>query len=435
MSSEMDFSPSPFDGQPWGEGGIPTVTNADRIAIRVENLSKCYQIYHQPRDRLKQFVLPRLRRLVGLPPKEYYREFWALKDVSFEVKRGETIGIIGRNGSGKSTLLQMICGTLSPTNGNISTHGRIAALLELGSGFNPEFTGRENVYMNALVLGLNKDEIDARFDEIALFTDIGEFIEQPVKTYSSGMLVRLAFAVAVHVQPDILVVDEALSVGDIAFRNKCMDVIQRMIARGVTILFVTHDLGTLQLICSRVLWLSNGELRASGNPIELSQDYYVSTLPDRHFSNGMHDQLPPQQETGKARFEKVSLHGNDEGPVMLGRPLRIGFTIRAFEALPRIVFAVSIYSKDGNWLIGQTSLDMNVVWSELPAGGSCSGSWDMKSLCLGPGEYLVALAAYDVDYTRCFALTDLCLNFSVRAPFPTWGKFYHPGVWCIGDSR
>ncbi len=164
------------------------------IAIKVENLSKCYQIYDTPRDRLKQFVLPRMQRVIGKQPKQYFREFWALKDISFEIRKGETIGVIGKNGSGKSTLLQIICGTLSPTTGEIITNGRIAALLELGSGFNPEFTGRENVYMSCTLLGLNKEETDARFDDIATFADIGDFIEQPVKTYSSGMFVRLAFA-------------------------------------------------------------------------------------------------------------------------------------------------------------------------------------------------------------------------------------------------
>ncbi|MDZ4098100.1 MAG: ABC transporter ATP-binding protein, partial [Methylophilaceae bacterium] len=191
------------------------------IAIKVENLSKCYQIYDNPRDRLKQFVAPRLQRLTWQTPKQYFREFWALKDVSFEVKKGETVGIIGRNGSGKSTLLQMICGTLNPTSGSIQTSGRSAALLELGSGFNPEFTGRENVYMNAAVLGLTQDEIDKRYDDIVAFADIGEFINQPVKTYSSGMVVRLAFAVQSQIDPDILIVDEALSVGDAKFQAKC----------------------------------------------------------------------------------------------------------------------------------------------------------------------------------------------------------------------
>ena len=179
------------------------MSDSTNFAVRVQNISKCYQIYDAPRDRLKQFVVPRLQRLLGKTPQHYFREFWALKDVSLEIKKGQTIGIIGRNGSGKSTLLQIICGTLSPTNGLIETNGRIAALLELGSGFNPEFTGRENVYMNAAVLGLTKEEIEARYSDIQAFADIGDFIDQPVKSYSSGMVVRLAFAVAINVAPGL----------------------------------------------------------------------------------------------------------------------------------------------------------------------------------------------------------------------------------------
>lgn len=243
------------------------------IAIKVENLSKCYEIYDTPRDRLKQFVLPRLRQKVGLPPVRYYKEFRALKDVSFEVKKGETVGIIGRNGSGKSTLLQMICGTLNPTTGTIITNGRIAALLELGSGFNPEFTGRENVYMNASVLGLSKEEIDARFDEIAAFADIGEFIEQPVKTYSSGMVVRLAFAVAISVDPDILIVDEALSVGDELFQRKCFSRIEAIRSAGATILFVSHSGGTVVELCDHALLLDSGERLAMGMPKKIVGRY------------------------------------------------------------------------------------------------------------------------------------------------------------------
>ena len=239
---------------------------ANNIAIKVENLSKCYQMYAAPRDRLKQFVLPRLQRLAGQMPCQYYREFWALKDVSFEVKKGETVGIIGRNGSGKSTLLQMICGTLNPTSGSVQTNGRIAALLELGSGFNPEFTGRENVYMNAAVLGLHQDEIDARFDDIAAFADIGDFIEQPTKTYSSGMLVRLAFAVAVNVDPQILIVDEALSVGDELFQRKCFSRIEAIKQHGATILFVSHSGSAIVELCDHAVLLDSGEKLLMGVP-------------------------------------------------------------------------------------------------------------------------------------------------------------------------
>lgn len=250
--------------------------SSNDIAIRVEGLSKCYEIYANPRDRLKQFVMPRLQGLAGQPPKQYFREFWALKDVSFEIKKGETVGIIGRNGSGKSTLLQMICGTLNPTSGSIQTNGRIAALLELGSGFNPEFTGRENVYMNASVLGLNNEEIDARFNDIVAFADIGDFIEQPVKTYSSGMMVRLAFAVIAHVDADILVVDEALAVGDAFFTQKCMRFLRSFMKNG-TVLFVSHDTGAVVNLCNTAVLLNGGQVAETGSPKNVIE-HYLATL-------------------------------------------------------------------------------------------------------------------------------------------------------------
>ncbi|MGO4566520.1 ABC transporter ATP-binding protein [Rhizobium sp. 2YAF20] len=228
------------------------------IAIKVENVSKCYQIYDHPRDRLKQFILPRLRRGLGVQSKQYFNEFWALKDVSLEIRKGETVGIIGRNGSGKSTLLQIICGTLNPTGGNIQANGRIAALLELGSGFNPEFTGRENVYMNAAVLGVSNDEINARFEEIRAFADIGHFLDQPVKNYSSGMVVRLAFAVQAMIDPDILVVDEALAVGDEKFQRKCFARLEELKANGTSILFVSHSAASIIELCDRALLLDHG---------------------------------------------------------------------------------------------------------------------------------------------------------------------------------
>lgn len=246
---------------------------SSEFAINVQNLSKCYEIYEQPRDRLKQFFLPRFRQLLGLAPKQYFREFWALKAVSFDVKKGETIGIVGKNGSGKSTLLQMICGTLNVTQGNITTHGRIAALLELGSGFNPEFTGRENIYMNAAVLGLKREEIDARFEEIAAFADIGQFIEQPTKTYSSGMVLRLAFAVAVNVEPEILVVDEALAVGDELFQRKCFARLEKIRANGATVLFVSHSGAQVIELCDRAFLLDGGEMIMAGDTKEVVRNY------------------------------------------------------------------------------------------------------------------------------------------------------------------
>src|SRR5262245_22220073 len=210
---------------------------SDDVAIRIRDVDKHYLIFARPEDRLKQMLVPRLQRLACRAQSRYYRDFAALTGVSFDIKRGETVGIVGRNGSGKSTLLQIVCGTLRPTHGTVEVNGRIAALLELGAGFNPEFTGRENVYLNAAILGLSRAEIDERFQSIADFADIGEFIEQPVKTYSSGMYVRLAFATAINVDPDILVVDEALAVGDEAFQRKCYARIEAIKEKGGTILF------------------------------------------------------------------------------------------------------------------------------------------------------------------------------------------------------
>jgi len=236
----------------------------DGVVIRVENLGKCYRIYDTPKDRLKQALWRGNRR--------YYREFWALRDVSFEVRRGETLGIIGRNGSGKSTLLQMICGTLTPTEGSVQTHGRVAALLELGSGFNPEFTGVENVFLNASLLGLSEAQTNERLDDILAFADIGEFVHQPVKTYSSGMALRLAFAVLAHSNPEILVVDEALSVGDAAFNQKCMRFIQE-VKENQVLLYVSHDPGSIASLCDRALWLHKGKEKGRGD-VRKVLDFY-----------------------------------------------------------------------------------------------------------------------------------------------------------------
>jgi len=261
------------------------------IAIKVENLSKCHQIYDNPRDRLKQFLLPRAQRNLGFKPRQYFREFWALKHVSLEIKKGETVGVIGRNGSGKSTLLQIICGTLNPSSGEVQASGRVAALLELGSGFNPEFTGRENVYMNAAILGLSQDEIDDRFDRIAGFADIGEFLDQPVKTYSSGMVVRLAFAVQAMVDPDILVVDEALAVGDEAFQRKCFSRIEALRENGATILFVSHSGATIVELCDYALLLDAGEKLAIGEPKAIVGKYQKLLNAPQDKRNAMREEI------------------------------------------------------------------------------------------------------------------------------------------------
>ena len=245
---------------------------SSNIVIKVQDICKYYPIYKTPQDRLKQFFQSGLQKFFGLRVKRYYQQIQALANISFEVKKGETVGIIGRNGSGKSTLLQIICGILNPSSGVVSTNGRIAALLELGSGFNPEFTGRENIYLNASILGLNEEQINDVYQDIVHFADIGEFIEQPIKTYSSGMVVRLAFAVIAHVKADILIIDEALAVGDAIFTQKCMRFLRRFMETN-TVLFVSHDAGSVGSLCSRAIWLDNGLLREFGDAIEVIQNY------------------------------------------------------------------------------------------------------------------------------------------------------------------
>ena len=236
------------------------------IAIAARGLAKSYQIYDKPIDRIKQGLWRGKR--------QFYREFHALKDVSFTIAQGETVGIVGRNGSGKSTLLQLICGTLAPSHGEIDIRGRVAALLELGAGFNPEFTGKENVYLNAAIMGMTNDEIGSRFDRIAVFADIGSFMDQPVRTYSSGMYVRLAFATAINVEPDILVIDEALSVGDEAFQRKCFSRIQEIKNNGGTILFVSHAASAVVELCDRAILLDAGEILLSGKPKQVITQYH-----------------------------------------------------------------------------------------------------------------------------------------------------------------
>jgi lipopolysaccharide transport system ATP-binding protein len=290
------------------------------VVIAVTNITKSYRIWRNPTDRLKfpllQFLgnlIPRplqprgLRRRIGQEHQTpYYHDFNALSDLSFDVRRGETVGIIGKNGSGKSTLLQIICGTLTPTSGHVKVNGRIAALLELGSGFNPEFTGRENVYLNASVLGLTKEQIDQRFDEIATFADIGDFIEQPVKTYSSGMYVRLAFAIMTQVDADILVIDEALAVGDIAFTQKCMRFLRRFLENG-TILFVSHDTGAIINLCQSAIWIHAGKLKDSGEPKKVAESYLQYSLADAYQGTAEIESITPVEPRKNPEDEESSL--------------------------------------------------------------------------------------------------------------------------------
>ncbi|WP_261379325.1 ATP-binding cassette domain-containing protein [Denitratisoma sp. DHT3] len=283
------------------------------MVISIQGLSKSYQLYERPSARLRQFFYPRLQGWLGRPPRTYYRDFWALRDVSFEVRRGETFGIVGRNGAGKSTLLQLIAGTLNPSQGSVAVTGRVAALLELGSGFNPEFTGRENVYLNAALLGFDRAQTDARFDEIAEFAGIGEFMEQPVKTYSSGMYVRLAFAVSVCVEPDVLIVDEALAVGDAAFQFKCLQRLERMQNAGTTLLFVSHDMGMVQNFCRQAIYLEHGRVKNIGTPEAVAAQYFFDMREEQRQAMG--GEQAYQRQTPLGGFPQSAAFGDGRGRI------------------------------------------------------------------------------------------------------------------------
>ncbi len=264
------------------------------VAIRAENLGKMYRLYKSQRDRLKQVLIPPAKKLFGQIPGCYYKEFWALRNVSFDVKKGETVGVIGRNGSGKSTLLQIVCGTLNLTEGSVTSTGRTAALLELGAGFNPQFTGRENVHVNAALLGLKRREIAQRIDAIAEFAEIGDFIDQPVRTYSSGMYVRLAFSVIAHVDAEVLVIDEALSVGDALFTQKCMRFLRDFQKKG-TVFFVSHDTAAVASLCDRTIFLKNGQVVEIGNTDDVLKSYLSSLYEEGQEVNGVNNVETPAE--------------------------------------------------------------------------------------------------------------------------------------------
>lgn len=398
----------------------------DDVAISASGLSKCYQIYDTPRDRLKQFVLPAMSRITGKPPRQYFHEFWALRDISFEIRKGETVGIIGRNGSGKSTLLQIVCGTLTPTHGTVETTGRIAALLELGSGFNPDFTGRENVYMNAALLGLTPDEVDRRMDDILSFADIGQFIDQPVKTYSSGMSVRLAFAVQSQVEPDILVVDEALAVGDAKFQAKCFERLRQLKENGTSILLVTHSSEQIVSHCSHAILLNEGLQVVAGAPRhvvnryldllfgkepediqnDMSADdvpkiekaftsYQLSMTDDIFASRAGYNQHEYRWGDGSATVLDFLFMADDEPyPAIVagGARLTLAITTRFNTDLLRPIVGITIKTKEGITVYGANSESLNFDgFKEQGKKGSIVQTKAEFACPLGTGDYFISI--------------------------------------------
>jgi lipopolysaccharide transport system ATP-binding protein len=354
--------------------------------IRVRNLAKCYHLYDHPLDRLKQFLWRGRRR--------FYREFWALQALSFELPPGSVLGVVGRNGSGKSTLLQLLAGTLTPTAGDLTVRGRVAALLELGSGFNPEFTGRENVFMSAAIMGLGEEDTAARFDAIVDFAGIRDFIDQPVKTYSSGMYIRLAFAVATSVDPDILVIDEALSVGDGAFARKSFNRIMALKDAGKTILFCSHSLYQVELLCNRVLWLDRGEVRALGAPKEVTAAYGAFLDGLAGTESPASPAAPSPEATGAAAARitgvRVLVDGRLDAAARSGRStVEVEVSFEAADG-ERPSVAVGFLAEDGRWVASCGT--HNDGLGDLPApGGRGRVTAVFERFPLLRGEYRVSV--------------------------------------------
>jgi lipopolysaccharide transport system ATP-binding protein len=352
------------------------------IVLRLEGVGKCYHIYDKPQDRLKQAML----RVFG---KTFYRDFWALRDINLTLRKGEAVGVLGRNGSGKSTLLQIIAGTLSPSVGKVSVGGRIAALLELGSGFNPEFTGRENVYLNGAILGLTKAQVDERFDAIVDFADIGTFLDQPVKTYSSGMLVRLAFAVQVQVEPDILIVDEALAVGDSLFQKRCYQRLEELRDRGTSLLLVSHDLESIRTLTGRALLLHGGRAMLEASPGDVVLAY--RKLLHEEEARWMRAHMPASSlaaslaglEAGQEEAQKsfgdrdasitgMELLGADGSPQDLFHAfetMRVRITFEVHRELDKLNIGLRIRNKQGVKMYSWGTLNQDIaIWSGRAAG-------------------------------------------------------------------
>ena len=407
-----------MSSDPASESAAPRPT-----AIAVSGVSKCYQIYARPQDRLRQAIVPRLRRALGLAPSRHYSEFWALRDVSLRIGQGETVAIIGKNGSGKSTLLQVLCGTLTPTGGEVAVEGRVAALLELGSGFNPEYTGRENVYLNGSVLGLTRQQLDERFDAIVAFADIGAFIDQPVKTYSSGMYVRLAFAVIANVDADVLIVDEALSVGDVFFGQKCMRFLRDFQKRG-TLIFVSHDSAAVVNLCRRAIWLDQGRVVMDGPASEVSRAYHARSYGMAVQAGAAQDGGPDDEADlpgpdldsstmrvfrfnapsasfgdGRAKIRSVALHDASGAPLSrLAGGERVTLRVQAQAHAPLASPIVGFFLKDrlGQHLFG-TNTFLGGRGGPCPArpGEALRAEFRFRMPHLPAGKYTVDVALAD----------------------------------------
>ncbi len=406
------------------------------FAISLENVEKSYRLWGR-RSQFATLKSALLKRDLKPAPEA---SIAAIRDVSFEVDRGEAFGIIGRNGSGKSTLLKLVSGILKPTGGKLSVNGRIAALIELGAGFHPEITGRENMYINGIMLGLSRREVDQRFDKIAEFSGIAEFLDQPVKTYSSGMYVRLGFAVAVHVDPDILLIDEVLSVGDEEFSARCVAKIQEMKYRGVTLLFVTHQLDQVRNLCDRALWLDHGRVEAVGDPMRVVDAYLqeVSGAPPTEHASPSTEPVPEEPKgkddeerwgSGEIVIRRVSLaddHDRELVALGAGTAVRIDLDVEARVPQEDFVFGIGIYHADGTCVYG-TNTEVE-GWVPEKIEGTSRVRFMVPSLDLVAGTYRIDAAVHTRN-GRAFDYRRNVLRFVVGSRMHDIGIYRPPHEW------
>jgi len=359
--------------------------------VLVQNVSKLYRLYRRPADRLRE-LLP------GVAPA--HRDFWALRDISFEVERGETLGLVGPNGCGKSTLLQMVSGILQPTMGRVVTRGRIAALLELGAGFNPEFSGRENVYLNGEIMGLSRGEIDRAMPSIESFAEIGEFMERPVKEYSSGMYVRLAFSTAIHVDPEILIVDEALAVGDAVFANRCVRKFQELRERKITVLFVSHDLGLVKQLSDRAILLLNGRIEAAGAPNDVI-NRYIGLVLERQAPEARQERLRSSFRHGDGTSEIVGIQmlnarGEETASIASGEPVTVRVRARFHRAVSDPMVGILVRTRIGMDVYGTNTRIEHTRLGDFEAGQLLEVDFGIECW-LTPQQYTLTAATQNAD--------------------------------------
>ncbi len=395
--------------------------DGSELAISVQGVVKDYPVYGSPRERLASLIRP--------SREERVRRFRALDGVSFDVPRGETMGIIGRNGAGKSTLLQILCGTVNPSVGTVNIRGRFAALLELGAGFNPDFNGRENVYLNASLLGLSREEIDARLDDIRAFADIGDFFDRPVKTYSSGMYVRLAFAVAIHTEPDVLIIDEALSVGDIRFQMKCLARIEVLRARGATILFVSHSLEQVKRFCQSAIWLEAGKVKLRGDASFVADSFRDYELGMTSATDLVSDDQRVHNTTAPAFIETVGVSTDFMKPF---EPLSVDISYQVHdETIEGLLVGVAIKGLDGLHIFGpNTHLERVEIHSEK---GSHRLTYHIPSMPLLSGTYQIDVGMFTDKGLVCLDYLGDVARVTVASPYFSEGVVYIPHEWIVHE--